>query len=279
MSNVFEYADYRNYLRAVFLEKKSKNTRFSYRVFSRLAGFSSPNFLKLVIEGQRNLSSESIAKISAALKHNRESASFFRHLVLMNQATSAEERNSHAEQVLKSRHYRQHHPLSRERYEYYSRWYVVAVRELVDTKGFQEDPDWIARTVTPSITVTEATQALEILKRLELVASNENGKLVQTSRIVSAGDEVASVALAEFHRQMIDKGREAIDRFPSHERDISSVTLGLSAANVIKVKELIQRFRKQLLEIAEHDAHATQVYEVNFQYFPLSKGEKEGNES
>ena len=47
---------------------KATKPQFSYRYFSRVAGFSSPNFLKLVAEGQRNLSPKSIAKFAKKLR-------------------------------------------------------------------------------------------------------------------------------------------------------------------------------------------------------------------
>ncbi len=55
-----DYRDYRNYLQQMVAYLKATHPRFSYRYFSRLAGYSSPNFLKLVAEGHRNMSIKSI---------------------------------------------------------------------------------------------------------------------------------------------------------------------------------------------------------------------------
>ena len=71
---------------------------------------------------------------------------------------------------------------------------------------------------------------------------------------------------------MIRKGAEALDRFPGPERDISSVTMALSDKNFREIKVLIQRFRKELLAIADQDQRPEGVYQVNFQLFPLAKG-------
>ncbi len=40
---------------------------FSYRVFSRLAGFKSSNIFKLVMDGDRNLTEESLKKFILGL--------------------------------------------------------------------------------------------------------------------------------------------------------------------------------------------------------------------
>ena len=49
MKPLFEYLDYRQYLRDFYVEQKAQR-KFSFREFSKIAGFSSPVFIKLVIE-------------------------------------------------------------------------------------------------------------------------------------------------------------------------------------------------------------------------------------
>jgi hypothetical protein len=44
----------------MFRYAKEQDRFFSHRFFARKAGFSSPNFLKLVMSSQRNLTHESI---------------------------------------------------------------------------------------------------------------------------------------------------------------------------------------------------------------------------
>jgi uncharacterized protein (TIGR02147 family) len=54
--DVFEYLDYRAFLRDIYLAKKAERRGFSFRAFSRRANLRSPNYLKLVMDGERNLS-------------------------------------------------------------------------------------------------------------------------------------------------------------------------------------------------------------------------------
>ncbi|MGZ3686795.1 MAG: TIGR02147 family protein, partial [Bdellovibrionota bacterium] len=224
-TSIFEYSDYRVFLKDWFSEEKKEREAVSFRFFSRAAGFSSPNFLKLVMDGKRNLSTLSIEKFSRALKLTKEEADFFRTLVSLNQSRSPEERRSHAEQLLKSRPYQKLHPLKSAQFAYYSSWYVVAIRELVDTKNFNEDPHWIASRLKPSITVTEAKRALEILFSLGLIRRNPEGRIVQSDSLLTTEDEVASVSVADFHREMIRRAGESIERFAPQNREISAATM------------------------------------------------------
>ena len=58
LNNVFGYLDYRVLLRDYYLYRKQDKRGFSYRQFSLKAKLSSPSYLKMVIDGTRNLSSE-----------------------------------------------------------------------------------------------------------------------------------------------------------------------------------------------------------------------------
>lgn len=268
--NLFEYDNYRVYLKDLYNELKGATRHFSYRYFSKMAGFRSPNFLKLVMDGNRNLSADGIEKFSRALRHNKEESIFFRNLVLLNQAVTLEERKFYAEQLIRSRFYKKVHPLKKAQYHYYTNWYFIPIRELVALKDFREDPEWIAHRLSPPITAHEAKQALVELEQLGLIKRNDAGTLVQTDTFVSTGDEVTSTSVAHFHKEMIQKGAEAIDRFDIKDRDISSVTLGLSRQGASQVKDLVSRFRKELMVIAKQEEELEGVYQVNFQLFPLT---------
>ena len=144
------------------------------------------------------------------------------------------------------------------------------------TEGFREDADWIARRLKPAITAAEARRALEVLLQLGLLRRNSSGKLEQSEALITSGDEISSAAIGQFHREMIRKGGESIDRFPGAAREVSSVTLGLSEAGQLQVKTLVQRFRKDLLEIAARERGPTGVVQINFQVFPLAESESMG---
>jgi uncharacterized protein (TIGR02147 family) len=269
---VLDYADYRKFLRDYYENMKVSTPYFSYRYFSKQAGFSSPNFFKLVMEGKRNLSNEGIEKFIKALKLKTDEARHFRMLVARAQAATHEEKDYYTRRLFKSRVFRNLRPLSEAHYEYYSEWYLIPLRELVLQSNFTPDPGWIADQFTPPLNDGQVKSGLATLEKLKLIEKTPDGGYKQTQTILSTGDEVAGDAIKNYHREMIRKGSEAIDRFPGEERDISSLTLGLSGENAARLKDLIQEFRKDLLAIAHEEQAVEQVVQVNFQLFPLTKG-------
>ena len=92
MISIFNYVNYRRFLKDYYLKAKAEKKCFSYRYFSRRAGINSPNFLKVVIEGKRNLSSTTIEKFASALGLDQKETVFFRRLVVFNQARTVPEK-------------------------------------------------------------------------------------------------------------------------------------------------------------------------------------------
>jgi len=269
---IFEYDDFRKYLKDFYAFKKALKENFSFRMLSRLAGFSSPNFFKLVADGKRNLSSESIQRLIKVLKLKKREAVFFETLVLFNQAKSAQEKSRYFESLQRFKSYRAAHQLQDEQMSYYSHWYIVAIRELVQCPQFQNSPEWIARALTPAISTKQAEGAMRVLESLQLIKKNKSGKFVSTDKVVATSREVHSLAVSQFHSQMMDRATEAMQNIPAHLCDLTSVTLAVEESKLESLKQRISEMRKELL--ARFDAEGTKrerVYQMNFQLFPLSE--------
>lgn len=270
--DVFSYLDYRAFLRDFYEDKKARGRGFSYRAFSRKAGLKSPNYLKLVIDGERNLSSQMAERFANACGLTEDAARFFEDLVGFNQASTASERSKYYSRLTGSRQYRAAHKLDIAHAAYYGAWYMPAIRELAAAPHFQADPTWIAAQMVPPITPLEASRALDTLLDLGLLARDEGGRVVQTETLLSTGAETRGVHIANYHRAMMERARESLDLIPSDERDISSLTLCLSQAGLRLFKERLQRFRRELLELSALEDEPEQVVQLGFQLFPLSKG-------
>lgn len=275
--DVFSFLDYRAYLGAYYRDRKTRGG-FSYRVFSKRAGLGSPNYLKLVIDGERNLSRDMAARFAHACRLDDQGKRFFEALVAFNQAGSIEDRNVCYARLRRQRRFREAHALDAPQDLYHSCWYLPAIRELVVSQDFRPDPEWVARRLSPPIRVSEARKALSTLLELGMLEQLDDGRLVQREATVSTGAEVRSLHLSNFHRSMMDHAKSSIERLDPEQRDISSLTLCLGPAGIGEVKRAIQRFRRELLELAELEPSPRQVVQINFQLFPLSTVEEAGAE-
>ncbi len=271
-----EFDDYRAYLRAMIKFLKATQPKFSYRYFSRIAGFSSPNFLKLVAEGQRNLSERSISKFARGLGLEPHEQDLFSDLVKLEQARSDRERNQ-AYQRLRRRS-RERHPRARLEETYFkvlSLWYTQPIRELTQSADFKEDPSWIARRLSPCIRPADAQRALQMMLEVGLLVRDAEGRLHPGESPFAAGVRVQALAHRNCQRAMLDRAREAVDT--SDDAMIMSHVVALDAYGWAEVKSRLKQFEQEVLDFVRIRSEnlppdaAVDAYHVGIDAFALSR--------
>jgi len=269
---VHDYSNYRVYLRDLFDFHKKRNRKFTYRVFARQAGIASSGFLKEVIDGKKNLSHDSAKRFAEGFRLSKKESDYFVCLVNFTQARTETDKNQYYHQMksLQSTSGKGKN-IEAYQYEYYSEWYNSAIRELAGTKDFRPEPEWIASKLTPEITVAEARKSLERLLKLGLLRKEGDGHIVQDSPSLTVEPDISTLAIKNFNRAMISIGKDAIERFPQNEREISGATLHISNSKFNEFRNTIREFKERLINLAASDNDpAENVYQFNVQFFPLT---------
>jgi hypothetical protein, TIGR02147 len=270
---IFEYLDYRGFLKDYYNAKKEANPAFSLRVFSDKIGFKAKDFISRVMNGDKNLSSQSIPKVASGLRLGKHETEFFVALVKFNQAETTEERNGAFEEmqaVLKVvRFAEKQHLLGHTQYMVYSHWRHLTIRSLIGMYGFDGDYETLARRVHPRITAEEAKKSVKLLEDCQLINKNKNGKYELTESAITTGDRTSKLALRGFHQQCLKLAADSIDRDPPGKRHISGLTLGISQEGYERIVERINAFRKEIALIAEEDKNSDKVFQLQFALFPV----------
>ena len=270
---IFEYLDYREFLRDYYQSKKAANPAFSLRAFSDKIGFKAKDFISRVMQGDKNLSTQSIQKIVTGLKFGKREASFFEDLVWFNQAETMDEKNSWFQKMQNElkivRFTEGQHQLAFYQYQVYSHWRHLVVRSLIGMYGFHGDFTSLAKSVHPTITIEEAKESVELLEKCNLVKKNEDGSYELVNKDITTGDRTSKIALRGFHQHCLALGAESIDRDPPTMRNISGLTLGISQAGYEKIVERMSAFRKDIAQIANEDKDADKVYQMQLLLFPI----------
>ena len=278
--SVFDFLDYRAFLRAYYDAAKRTRAGFSFRTFSKLAGLRSPNFFKLVMDGARNVGQDTVPKFADALCLEGEERTFFKDLVLFDQAPNSSEKNQVFERIASSRRFRSARRIDSMLLSYLSNWYHPAIRELAGRPDFREEPEWIASELRPTIGATQAAESLELLLDLGLLARDAKTKrLIQAEPTLTTEHEVSALGAANFHRQMMERAADSMDNVPAQFRDFAALTVRVSPKTVTQIKERIHQFREALAELCDADAEGMSVYQLNVQWFPLSRPGTPGDES
>jgi uncharacterized protein (TIGR02147 family) len=268
--SIYDYSDYRQYLRDYYKEQKVKNPAFSYRYFARRAGFNSSGLYKDIVEGRTGITRSLILRFSAAMKLTKKQEEYFEIMVYFNDAKSVEEKKVYFERLMRY-HNSKSFRVDAAQYEYYSKWYYIAVRELLSIGKFNDDYSEIGRALNPSITSEQARKTIEILKKLGLIRKDKNGYYKAAEKILTTGSEVKSLAIAQFQKTMMDLAHEAIDRHPARHRNISSITFSVSPQTFEDIKAELDVCRKRILGMIDRSENEDRVCQLNLQLFPLTR--------
>lgn len=268
--SVFDYIDYRTLLRDLYEYWRSQKDFFSYRYIGRRVGFSSAGFFTNILQGKRNISPQFVFKFAQLFEFSARETEYFEALVQFDQAKQHDQKKFHYEKILAMRKSKVGR-LAADQYEYFDKWYYVAIRELLNFHPFKGDYADLARRVRPYIKPSEAKSAVELLVRLGLVRRTENGTYELTEKTVTSYPDVPLVAVHNFQHATMDLAKESIDRFSRNKRSVSTLTLSLSRETFQQIDEKLASFRREVMELVKNDPNTVdRVYQFNFQIYPLT---------
>lgn len=270
---IFEYLDYREFLQDYYRIRKEANSSFSLRAFSDKIGFKAKDFISRVMQGEKNLSEQSIQKVASGLRLGKRESEFFAALVLFNQAETAEERNSHyakMQEILKIvRFSESQHLMAHYQYQVYSDWRHLVVRSLIGMFGFSGDFKELGNRVHPKITPEQAKESVKLLESCGLISKKEDGSYELSQSAITTGNRTSKTALRGFHQTCLKLGADSIDRDQPSERNISGLTLGISKDGYERIVERINAFRKEIAFLAEEDQEADSAYQLEICFFKV----------
>jgi uncharacterized protein (TIGR02147 family) len=274
--NIFQYGDYRTFLSDFYRREKERSPTFSYRSFARRAGLASPNYLKLVIDGNRPVTDKNLPAFLRGLKLPASEAEYFRVLVGMKETRDDKEKVDLLERMLKLRLKHSGDPLQvdKDRWEILRSWHHWAIREMVQLRDFTPDPAWIASRLGRKITPAQARESLELLLRLEFLKRDpETGRLRQADAMITTADEISNLIIRHIHRQFVELGLVSLFHDPVGVREITGVTLSLREDQVPAFKKMLKEFRRELNRQFSNAAEtqAEHVYHLEMMFFPVTR--------
>ena len=267
--HVFSFTDYRQLILTYYQNRKKGSAGFSWREFAKLCGYSSPVYLKLITEGKSSLSQIGVERVAATIGLTGRELLYFRALVCFNQAKDSSVKKRAFAELREIGEKSAVAILDADQYDYYQSWHHGALRELAPALP-HATPEVLGEALLPPLSHSKVRKSLELLERIGLLEKQENGYR-QTSQSISTGSEATSLSVRDLHRQMAGLAIESLETVPKQERDISGLTLGLSAEAYERIVREMAEFRRRLVAIATEDQKVERVYRVNLQLFPLSQ--------
>ena len=198
---IYDYLDYREYLKDFYSYNKSINARFSYRTFAEIAKLNTRSYLKMVIDGKRNLTHKLMFKVAEACELHGNEAKYFYTLIDYNHEKDLRQQTVYFKEL---------HSLSRkvikreiigDQNRLLSKWYYTVVRTLVNLVNFKPDSACITKKMRGFISPEEAEEALDVLMDLGLL-KEEDGKFSIVGKHLTGDEKTLSDYVKNYHKQM-----------------------------------------------------------------------------
>ncbi|MBD3420186.1 MAG: TIGR02147 family protein [Chitinivibrionales bacterium] len=268
--NIFCYTDFRKYLADRYREMKWSNPSLTYRHVATHIGFNSPGFFTQIIQGKSNLPESSSALFASFFDLNKKETEYFQLLVRYNQATDHFEKKKYFAKILTLNRGKLKE-LTPEQFKLFDKWYYLAIHELLYFFPFKDDYKALAKKLNPSITPSQARDAIQLLAELGLISKQDNGIWTRAHDCsLTTGYHDESIIINNYLLETMELAKEAIQQIPHSQRSCSSITLSLSEKGQQRLHNELDMFRRRLLEIARGDTDEDRICQVNLQLFPLS---------
>lgn len=272
MKPIIEYSDFRQFMLDYYEDRKHRSA-FSWREFSKIAGFSSSSYMKVVCEGKSKLSRIGVERTGSAMGLVGFEMEYFRAMVEFGQAPTEEKKKAAYERMLSIAKVHKVRVMEGDLFEFYDSWQNSVVRELAPLMP-GATPGEIAKQCYPDISAAEVQQSLNFLTKAGLLKKSGNNAFVLAETSIKGTPDATRLALRGMHRMMSKLATPAID-LPVNERNFSGVTMGLSRESYNKIETVLDECRQKIISIAAEDKNIEQVYRLNLQLFPLTKNVKE----
>ena len=268
MKPITEYKDYRAYMQDYYDYRKSHGA-FSWREFCKLAGFTSPNFLKLVCMGQSSLSKIKIAPVAKAMGLTGYESEYFKQLVLFGNAETDTAKKAALLEMDKIALEHKVRVVDSDAFQYYESWKYPVIRELAPMMpGVQ--PRKIADECKEYVSAEEVRDILAFLVKAGFLKKDGEKIYSQTEKAVIGSAEAQPIAIRAMHKEMGNMAVRAVDRYSASERYFTGMTIGVNEANYARIVAEIDACAKKIAAIANESDNQDQVYGLNFQFFPFT---------
>ncbi|HXP90797.1 MAG TPA: TIGR02147 family protein [Fibrobacteria bacterium] len=268
MKPIFDYLDYRAYLKDAYEERKSESAFYSYRVMAESFGLFPSNVFR-ILHGEAHLPARCQSRALEVLGLSGRSAEYFQLLIAYAREKSSRSRGAILEKALALRDVSRK-PLENRELDYFANWRVAAVRALLDVNRGRAVPKELAAQLFPPVDEDEVRAALDLLEELKLVKKASSGRLLPSEAHLTAGGPAKAKAVHGFQRQILSLASESLERFPPGVRDVSTLTLSMDERAFAEIRELIRECRRQIQKRVEDSSSPDRVMQLAMAFFPAA---------
>jgi len=268
--DIFQYQDFRKFLKDVFDFRKETTTGFSLRTLQKEMGLKTHAHYFDVMYG-RNLTGKFLPIYIKWFGFNAHEEEYFRCLVVYAQSSKEQERRDAFAQMVRLSPQLESLQMGAQNLEFFAEWFQPVLLVLLTLYPQEKDPELLARLFHPRITPSQVRKGLDLLEKLDLAHwENKQNQWVLTNRFLQCEDETRKMALKPYHRKMQELGIWHYDN-QYEKQQFASMTLATTEETVKKVREIVNRCRKEIMDTVRQDPGEELLLQVNMQTFQVVK--------
>lgn len=275
-----EYTDFRKYLKDVYDFRRANESTglrfYSYSTFSAAADIKSPNYLKLIIEGRRNLSEDMITRFARALRLTRPEADEFRALVRYGQANTPVERNHFLKELADLRAQRAFESgnINQAAWGKVPGWIGWVLYAMADQANVDFDPLVLQQLFRAKAGVEDIRKSLAKLTESGELARDERGQITKARDLIESPQDLPVPLIRKLQAELIYLGIESLFRDSPKDREFGAMTVAMTEEEFNQVRFELRQLRKRLqrdILTQRKTTKGDRVYQLNVQLFPVTE--------
>lgn len=266
--SIFDYADLREFFRALFARSRKTNPRLSRSAFARYLGCSASS-LSNFLDGRRELSAVKLSEIGRKLGWNQGE---IEHALKLRLVEQLDESNSFTASVKKAAHSRAN--VSRRKLLKVDEtapanldFLSVVLKQCVLIPEFAKNPMKAAEKLGCDPRTVE--RALSRMIEKGILAVGGDGKYVPTraSEVYVADPQTRH--LNAYHRQTLEETARRLPSTATHRRYLGTETLTFDPALLPEAKQIINRCLDDLSALAYRGENPSAIFHAGVQFIEI----------
>lgn len=261
-------------LKPYFEQKQTAKPRYSLRALARDLKMS-PGFVSQVFSGQRSPSLASAESFAKVLKVRKADTEVLRKSVALHSGDNKDARkvlNEYLKQDSAALSFKKYNRKDFESLQHLTKWYQVALMELITCDKYQSDERIMAQKL--KISLTELRASLFTLVNSGLI-EKVNGKWQKKTLHQDFPTDTTHEATRQYHRTMTGKALEVLSESQPAEVCRRRMIGATVAVNPQHLEQAISAYNEFIYKMTAllTEGECSEVYQINLQLFPLTRSE------
>lgn len=265
-----DFCDYRDFLRQFYLHKKSLRSGFSFRQFASMCNLKSPNYLQLVMNGERNLSEESAVSVATAMRLNEQEKCYFLALVRHENAKTDEEVLLAKREGLAALKKIVTKQISKNSHEILKKWHHLVLRELVFLPDFEPSSDYVVRTLKGTITKNEAQESLDFLIKSGNI-SFDGKQWLTNEDVIDTGDDIFIHAkMQKYHKEVLRFWVNNLEEMKQAHQELGLINIPMNSEKIPELKNRMRQFQDEIIGWLQGEEKPNCVVQLGCYLMPIT---------